>query len=265
MNKVELDNELQQELDDLMQKGYTLSMSGDSEGAAFVWIQLWKKAIETMDSYKLESVEELDKSFHGLQCFFNWASDFDLELENLGRKNSVFLQHRIDFCSEYVARSEDESEGNILNMKRAIAESYFELGRADEGENLFKEYLEEFPTWGWGWIGWSDQYWLFAKENNKNSEKAIKILKQALEVEGLEDRYDVLDRLSDIYTELGKLEEAGSVRQQIIDYVREKNAQRPIVSLPPIQKAVPVKSTKIGRNDPCTCGSGKKYKKCCGK
>ncbi|MCP4199225.1 MAG: hypothetical protein GY762_18930 [Proteobacteria bacterium] len=21
---------------------------------------------------------------------------------------------------------------------------------------------------------------------------------------------------------------------------------------------------KVGRNDPCTCGSGKKYKKCCG-
>ncbi|RKZ70382.1 MAG: hypothetical protein DRR19_33410, partial [Candidatus Parabeggiatoa sp. nov. 1] len=21
---------------------------------------------------------------------------------------------------------------------------------------------------------------------------------------------------------------------------------------------------KIGRNDPCSCGSGKKYKKCCG-
>ena len=24
-------------------------------------------------------------------------------------------------------------------------------------------------------------------------------------------------------------------------------------------------SPKIGRNDPCPCGSGKKYKKCCGK
>lgn len=23
--------------------------------------------------------------------------------------------------------------------------------------------------------------------------------------------------------------------------------------------------TKVGRNEPCTCGSGKKYKKCCGK
>jgi len=28
-------------------------------------------------------------------------------------------------------------------------------------------------------------------------------------------------------------------------------------------KAQPVRSTKIGRNDPCSCGSGKKYKKCC--
>lgn len=26
-----------------------------------------------------------------------------------------------------------------------------------------------------------------------------------------------------------------------------------------------VKSPKIGRNEPCPCGSGKKYKKCCGK
>ena len=26
-----------------------------------------------------------------------------------------------------------------------------------------------------------------------------------------------------------------------------------------------IKKTKVGRNDPCPCGSGKKYKKCCGK
>ena len=26
-----------------------------------------------------------------------------------------------------------------------------------------------------------------------------------------------------------------------------------------------VKEPKIGRNDPCPCGSGKKYKKCCGR
>lgn len=30
-------------------------------------------------------------------------------------------------------------------------------------------------------------------------------------------------------------------------------------------KSKPKKSTKIGRNDPCPCGSGRKYKNCCGK
>ncbi len=30
-------------------------------------------------------------------------------------------------------------------------------------------------------------------------------------------------------------------------------------------KKTPKKSTKVGRNDPCPCGSGKKYKNCCGK
>ncbi|MBN1817951.1 MAG: SEC-C domain-containing protein [Sedimentisphaerales bacterium] len=32
------------------------------------------------------------------------------------------------------------------------------------------------------------------------------------------------------------------------------------------QKVKPIKleQPKVGRNDPCPCGSGKKYKKCCG-
>jgi SEC-C motif-containing protein len=32
-----------------------------------------------------------------------------------------------------------------------------------------------------------------------------------------------------------------------------------------VVKPKPISATKIGRNDPCTCGSGLKYKKCCGK
>ena len=30
------------------------------------------------------------------------------------------------------------------------------------------------------------------------------------------------------------------------------------------RRAPVVKNSKVGRNDPCPCGSGKKYKKCCG-
>ena len=32
-----------------------------------------------------------------------------------------------------------------------------------------------------------------------------------------------------------------------------------------LAKKTPKKSTKVGRNDPCPCGSGKKYKNCCGR
>lgn len=28
-------------------------------------------------------------------------------------------------------------------------------------------------------------------------------------------------------------------------------------------QAMPVRSAKVGRNEPCPCGSGQKYKKCC--
>jgi preprotein translocase subunit SecA len=33
-----------------------------------------------------------------------------------------------------------------------------------------------------------------------------------------------------------------------------------------VAKAKPIRSgPKVGRNDPCPCGSGRKYKQCCGK
>ena len=40
---------------------------------------------------------------------------------------------------------------------------------------------------------------------------------------------------------------------QIFDYISEPKPQAPVVN------------EKVGRNDPCPCGSGKKFKNCCGK
>jgi preprotein translocase subunit SecA len=34
-------------------------------------------------------------------------------------------------------------------------------------------------------------------------------------------------------------------------------------TLPGLKKAMKRTEKKIGRNEPCPCGSGKKYKKCC--
>lgn len=35
--------------------------------------------------------------------------------------------------------------------------------------------------------------------------------------------------------------------------------------LPPPVETIRKEKEPVGRNDPCPCGSGKKYKKCCGK
>lgn len=43
------------------------------------------------------------------------------------------------------------------------------------------------------------------------------------------------------------------LEMQYMDSEPEEKTQTPVVN-----------EQKIGRNDPCPCGSGKKYKKCCG-
>lgn len=43
-------------------------------------------------------------------------------------------------------------------------------------------------------------------------------------------------------------------KEQLDTFYKEQKTSRTVV-----------KATKIGRNDPCPCGSGKKYKQCCGK
>ena len=43
----------------------------------------------------------------------------------------------------------------------------------------------------------------------------------------------------------------------------DEGTDTPAKALPTTAQQQIVKAKKIGRNDPCPCGSGKKYKKCC--
>ena len=54
----------------------------------------------------------------------------------------------------------------------------------------------------------------------------------------------------------GILEQLPATVQMIAAYWRAPNLGFP--------RREPLRSTKVGRNEPCPCGSGKKFKKCCG-
>ena len=62
---------------------------------------------------------------------------------------------------------------------------------------------------------------------------------------------------------------AGELLKALPDAMRDyahigRTLYEAVLSEPRIETRQPVSSEKIGRNEPCPCGSGKKYKKCCG-
>ena len=82
---------------------------------------------------------------------------------------------------------------------------------------------------------------------------------QAYTMEGFEMFDNLLDKIdSDIATFLLKAEvKQNTERKQTLEGHANDGKEK--------VKAQPKRVNKIGRNDPCPCGSGKKYKNCCGK
>ena len=250
-----MDKNILKEIDDIMQLGYSYSMEADAVSACNEWKKVWNAVVSVMDTEEYKYIETFDKEFNGTQCVFNWASDYEMELATAARDDISFSRVRIDFCTEYIKRSRDGL--NILNMKRSVAESYFIMGMTEEGEKAYKALITENPEWGWGWIGWSDEY-VYTKANHKNPIKAIEILEQALGVDGIDEEHEIKLRLKQLYKDNGMTEKADSV---VIDESGTYDIFSGLAMNEPVN--VPRNVTKIGRNEPCPCGSGKKYKKCC--
>lgn len=53
--------------------------------------------------------------------------------------------------------------------------------------------------------------------------------------------------------------------KQHLEIGTDKNPVPLVEFLPDLNKSTLKKDKKVGRNEPCPCGSGKKYKKCCGR
>lgn len=240
-------------LDDKITLGYRL-LKKDSQATCDIWWEVWNDILYLLNQHGISDIIALDGLFRGTEFITNWATDFENELFHAGSENPKYFEMRIDFCSGYIERYPDKSELNIENMKRAIAESYFLADKADEGEKLFASYLTEDPSWGWGWINWSDCYWLLSSKDANDYNKAEELLKEALTIEGVRDREDILERLMCLYNETGKIEAAKNIKEMFQKSRKVVSCNNQIVA-----------ARKTGRNDPCPCGSGKKYKKCCGK
>jgi preprotein translocase subunit SecA len=75
-------------------------------------------------------------------------------------------------------------------------------------------------------------------------------------IEGIKE--DVLYYLFRVSYSREEEQEAIEQQEQEVYYNRGDEAAQP-------KKPIRADDSKVGRNDPCPCGSGKKYKKCCGR
>ena len=75
---------------------------------------------------------------------------------------------------------------------------------------------------------------------------------------------------------LNNIRNIQEIKDNLLDYTTQMNDEESNKRLEELQERIDVmketrveqvirKDKKIHRNDPCPCGSGKKYKKCCGK
>lgn len=133
-----------------------------------------------------------------------------------------------------------------------------EAGMRDEAYEQIKELDREFPNDAWVQIKIGD-----ALNDLHEFGEAEERWRRALTLS--KDEYDnegALERLVPLLEQQGRAGDARTIEKQIRDRAKRKNAAGT-----PNEEAGPpdkLQTSPVGRNDPCPCGSGKKYKKCHG-
>jgi tetratricopeptide (TPR) repeat protein len=155
-----------------------------------------------------------------------------------------------------------------------LAMALAQAGRREEAIRRALATVERFPDYIWGRISAGD---IFERLGDRH--QAIRHWVEVLKMAGDDNDWQIAaDRLAEA---LG-----GTARQEELDELLRANpmppcnlpsplsprqapgttaAREPDSDVAPNVSATPrlTRARTIGRNDPCPCGSGKKYKKCC--
>lgn len=205
-----------EQIDELMQEGYDLISEKNTIEGCEKWLETWE-LVKNITSPKVTTLAEIDNILRMTQSVFNWCQDFEMELKNAGRRDERYYRELIDYVNEFFATFPDFKDELIKqNMRRAEADSYFELGDFEKGEEKYKELTEKHPDNVYGYLGWGGQYcWDRAKPEPDYSRA------ENLYLSGLENALDrgkdinaALGWLVDLYEKTGEPEKIESVKEE---------------------------------------------------
>jgi len=230
--------------DELVQKGYEVEAVQNSAVLISSWWEAWEIFQKIMKTAELKmSISEVMESQDYAYPVDGWLQDFEMELGNAGEH-----EKRVEYCRA-VLEMFDWTYDDGSNFKAAIGEELYAAGKAEEGKEWFTNWLKQEPH---NENAWSVYSWCV--EDQEGAEAAYGLLRK--ELTGLPCTMFnsfLFERAQELARDLGKQEDLRWIEEQLKSY-------RNVMENKPIKK-----EKKIYPNDPCPCGSGKKYKKCCGK
>ncbi len=203
-----------EELDELMQTGYELISANQTTTGCDHWLAAWEQ-VKKLATPTMRRVQAFDDAYPGLlQSVFNWSQDLEMELHNAGFSNPTYFKRRIRYVREYLAQFPDDDADRHISFRRAEGEALWELGQTAESETIYQKLVTTFPDRAWGYIGWSDQYYMW-RDSPADYKRAEEILRQALTRPTLDDRRSVQERLE------GLFERRKKARQEAKSAVRQ--------------------------------------------
>ncbi len=217
-----------------------------------------RKEIYSFRKEVLESDSLKDKVFELLEIEIDELVDFYLSQEEEGlEKLKEQVSVRFDIKVNFDSKSKGEVKSYLIEKLREA----YELKEQKIGQDLMRDvekmvFLHVIDT------KWKDH--LLGIDHIKEGIGLRGYAQKDPLVEYKKEAFDLFEEMSkniisEILTRLFKVQvrEESQVKVAKRHQITRRDGDSP---------SEPVKKPhKIGRNDPCPCGSGKKYKKCCGK
>lgn len=274
--------------EDLSEEEYYPKAKFSEADEDFIWMacgELWKRlvphrpAVEMVAQQVDSLIDEIIKA--GRKKRWNEMLDRNREaldlicryiIENTGTKPTLRLEFYEKLCNATIYDFEsflddliqnliiDQEYERVIDIAGALAEglgddvfldfkaeSLFGLGRQDEAESLYQEIIGRNPDNPWLPIHAGDCFTGYSpKDLSKAKDYYLKALSIAQKQAGKPEDKDALQ----------------AVYQELIDLAYETDDHKAAAYYERLFNSLEAK--KVGRNDPCPCGSGQKYKKCCG-
>jgi tetratricopeptide (TPR) repeat protein len=244
------------QIDGKIKEGYECLAARETIKACDAWLEAWEGLKTMMERDGASHVADLNKAYEWADFPSNYVQELCFELWNAGLDDQRYHRVGIKYAQELIERVEP---GDLVaeNARRCMADAHAKLGEYGECHRLYGEWLKGDPEWGWGYLGWA-KLCEDAPEPHRDLAMAEKLLRQALSVPTVRDRLAVVDKALTYYEGHGGSADMDSLWEE---FSRLKAASPTSYTA---HKAPPAKNTSPGRNDPCPCGSGRKYKKCHG-